>query len=61
MPLAKTGFNYKKTAEELKIHLNTLRYRLAHAAETLGLNLDEPETRFRLQLAVRLLEFAHNP
>jgi len=61
LSLAKTGFNHKKTAEELKIHLNTLRYRLAHAAETLGLNLDEPETRFRLQLAVRLLEFAHNP
>jgi len=61
LALAKTGFNHKKTAEQLKIHLNTLRYRLSHAAEMLGLNLDEPETRFRLQLAARLLDFSHNP
>lgn len=60
LALAKSGFNHKKTAEQLKIHLNTLRYRLAHAAELLGLNLDDPETRFRLQLAARLLEFGHN-
>jgi purine catabolism regulator len=61
LSLAKSGFNHKKTAEQLKIHLNTLRYRLAHAAEILQLSLDEPETRFRLQLAARLLDFAHNP
>ena len=61
LALAKSGFNHKKTAEQLKIHLNTLRYRLSHAADLLGLNLDDPETRFRLQLAVRLLEFGHNP
>jgi purine catabolism regulator len=61
LALAKAGFNHKKTAEQLKIHLNTLRYRLSHAAEILGLNLDEPETRFRLQLAARLLDFSHNP
>ena len=61
LALAKNGFNHKRTAEQLKIHLNTLRYRLAHAAEMLHLSLDEPETRFRLQLAARLLDFAHNP
>ncbi len=61
LALAKSGFNHKRAAEELKIHLNTLRYRLGHVAEVLGLNLDEPETRFRLQLAVRLLDFSHNP
>jgi purine catabolism regulator len=61
LTLAKSGFNHKKSAEELKIHLNTLRYRLSRAAEMLGLNLDEPETRFRLQLAARLLDFSHNP
>lgn len=61
LALAKSGFSHKKTAASLNIHLNTLRYRLAHAAEILGLNLDETETRFRLQLAARLLDFAHNP
>jgi purine catabolism regulator len=60
LALAKTGFNHKKTAEQLNIHLNTLRYRLAHVADILGISLDEPETRFRLQLAVRLLDFSHN-
>ena len=60
LALAKAGFNHKRAAEELHIHLNTLRYRLAHVAEALGLSLDEPETRFRLQLAVRLLDFSHN-
>jgi len=61
LSLAKSGFNHKKTAEQMKIHLNTLRYRLAHAADILQLTLDDPETRFRLQLAARLLDFAHNP
>ncbi|HXW75785.1 MAG TPA: PucR family transcriptional regulator ligand-binding domain-containing protein [Candidatus Eremiobacteraceae bacterium] len=61
LSLAKSGFNYKKTAEALKIHLNTLRYRLSRAAEILHADLDTPETRFRLELAARLLDFAHNP
>lgn len=61
LALARSGFSHKQTAERLGIHLNTLRYRLARAIELLQLSLDEPETRFRLQLAVRLLEFAHNP
>jgi PucR family transcriptional regulator, purine catabolism regulatory protein len=60
LTLAKSGFNYKKTAEKLRIHLNTLRYRLARAAELLHADLDSPEMRFRLQLAARLLDFAHN-
>jgi purine catabolism regulator len=58
LTLAKTGFNHKKTAEILKVHLNTLRYRLARADDILQLGVDDPETRFRLQLAVRLLDFS---
>ena len=61
LSLAKSGFNHKKTAERLKVHLNTLRYRLSHASELLELNLDDPDTKFRLQLAARLLDFVHNP
>jgi purine catabolism regulator len=61
LTLAKSGFNHKKTAEALEIHLNTLRYRLARAGEILQMSLDEPETRFRLQLAARLLDFGHSP
>ena len=58
--LAKSGFNHKKTAAALNIHLNTLRYRLARAGGFMQMGLDEPEARFRLQLAVRLLEFEHS-
>ena len=61
LALAKSGFNHKKTAQGLGIHLNTLRYRLAKASDILGLHLEEPETRFRLQLATRLLDFTNNP
>ena len=46
-----------EAARTLGIHQNTLRYRLNRAAEVLDLQFDEPEVRFALQLAARLLEF----
>ncbi|HEV2037012.1 MAG TPA: helix-turn-helix domain-containing protein, partial [Candidatus Eremiobacteraceae bacterium] len=58
LSLARQGFNLKATSEKLGIHLNTLRYRLAKALEALGLELDNPETRFQLQLAARILDFS---
>ena len=58
--LARTGFNLKETAARLEIHPNTLRYRVTHALEATGLDLEDPDVRFRLQLAVRILEFGHN-
>lgn len=60
LTLALTGFNLKETAERLAIHPNTLRYRLSHALDATKLDLDDPDVRFRLQLAVRILEFGHN-
>jgi purine catabolism regulator len=59
--LARSGFRMRETAHALGIHTNTLRYRLNRAAETLGVQFDEPETRFALQLAARLLEFDDVP
>ncbi|MGA8534704.1 MAG: PucR family transcriptional regulator ligand-binding domain-containing protein [Candidatus Tumulicola sp.] len=61
LTLARSGFRMRETAQTLGIHPNTLRYRLNRAAEILGLRLDQPETRFELQLAVRLLEFDDVP
>jgi purine catabolism regulator len=58
LSLARAGFNLKATSESLGIHLNTLRYRLAKALEALRLDLDNPETRFQLQLAARILDFS---
>jgi len=57
LSLAASGFNFKETAQTLGIHPNTLRYRLARAVDATRLDLEDPDVRFRLQLAVRLLEF----
>jgi purine catabolism regulator len=61
MGLARSGFRMRDTALALGIHPNTLRYRLNRAAEILDAQFDEPETRFALQLAARLLEFDDVP
>ena len=42
-----------KTAAEIGIHPQTVRYRLARLRELLGAQLDEPEARFELELALR--------
>jgi purine catabolism regulator len=56
LALARNGFAMKETAVALGIHANTLRYRLNRAAEVLGLRFDDPNARFGLQLAAKLLE-----
>ncbi|TAM77730.1 PucR family transcriptional regulator [bacterium] len=53
------GFQFQETARRLQIHPNTLRYRLQHVEDLLQMSLDEPETRFRLQLAIHILELKH--
>ena len=53
---ARLGFHAKRTARALKVHANTLRYRLERVRELTLLNLDDPEVRFRLQLAAHILE-----
>jgi len=56
LALTRGGFHLKKTALELGVHLNTLRYRLDRVRDLSGLTLEDSETRFRLQLAQKLLE-----
>jgi DNA-binding PucR family transcriptional regulator len=48
------GGNYRRAARDLTIHVNTLRYRLQRIAGIIRADLDDPEQRFRLQLAARL-------
>ncbi|WP_234433487.1 PucR family transcriptional regulator [Streptomyces sp. NRRL WC-3549] len=43
-----------RAAERLVLHPNTLRYRLRRARERYGVDLDDPDTRLLLTLAVRL-------
>jgi PucR family transcriptional regulator, purine catabolism regulatory protein len=56
LALARNGFAMRETANALGIHTNTLRYRLNRASEVLGLRFDDPDARFELQLAAKLLE-----
>jgi purine catabolism regulator len=55
--LARHGFRMRETADTLNIHPNTLRYRLNRASEVLGVRFDDPDVRFELQLAARIVEF----
>jgi len=46
--------NLSQTAEDLYIHRNTLAYRLERIAQVTKLNLDAPETRLAVQLALHI-------
>ncbi|NYV78412.1 helix-turn-helix domain-containing protein, partial [Streptomyces sp. UH6] len=43
-----------RAAARLTLHPNTLRYRLRRARERFGIDLDDPDTRLVVALAVRL-------
>jgi sugar diacid utilization regulator len=43
-------------AEQLHVHVNTLRHRLRRIEELLGVDLDDADTRFMLELALRVHE-----
>jgi purine catabolism regulator len=45
--------NLSQTAEALYIHRNTLQYRMDRIAEISGFDLDNPETRLAVQLAIK--------
>jgi sugar diacid utilization regulator len=47
------GGSHKQTAEAVVIHRSTLKYRLQRIREISGHDLDDPDTRFHLQLATR--------
>ncbi|GCE15855.1 PucR family transcriptional regulator [Tengunoibacter tsumagoiensis] len=52
---AQTGFRASIASEQLSIHPKTLQYRLVKAAEIAALDLNDPDIRFKLQLACHLL------
>jgi sugar diacid utilization regulator len=45
--------NLQETARRLHLHRNSLTYRLTHAGKLLGRDLDDPELRLALQLAIK--------
>ena len=46
--------NLSQAAEALFIHRNTLIYRMERIASLTGLDLDDPETRLAMQLALHI-------
>lgn len=52
--------NVAQTAKELFIHRNTLLYRLERIRTLANLDLDDAETRFQLQVALRAYELARD-
>ncbi len=54
--LLETNFNYKMTAEELFIHVNTVRYRSEKIEQLLARDLHDPDVRFNLYAAARVRE-----
>jgi hypothetical protein len=53
--------NAETAARRLHVHPQTVRYRLRQVTELFGDALDEPEARFRLQLALRARSLAPRP
>lgn len=54
MTLATEGFQLLNAARALDIHISTLRYRLGRIEAILGIALDDPEERFKLQVACEM-------
>ncbi|WP_312112738.1 PucR family transcriptional regulator [Brevibacillus reuszeri] len=50
----KSGGNTKRVAEELFIHRNSVLYRLERIGEILQIDVNDPEVRFRLDVAMRV-------
>lgn len=48
-----SGGSVARSADALIIHPSTVKYRLARVGELTGLDLNDPDTRFQLQLAER--------
>jgi len=46
-------------ADELEVHPQTARYRIARLKELFGEDLDDPDARFELELALRASSALH--
>jgi sugar diacid utilization regulator len=54
--LAAHNYSVKLAAAALSVHPHTLSYRVRQIRRRFGLELDDPETRLRVQLALRILD-----
>jgi purine catabolism regulator len=54
--LAANGYHIKATAAALSVHPHTLSYRVKQLHRRFGLDLDDPEVRLRVHLALKILD-----
>jgi DNA-binding PucR family transcriptional regulator len=54
------GGNYEATARSLLLHRSTLKYRVQRIRAILQLDLNDPDTKFNLQLATRAWDTLHS-
>ncbi|MGV1795240.1 helix-turn-helix domain-containing protein [Rhizobium sp. A37_96] len=52
--LVGAGFRNQQCADQMGLHVTTLRYRLGRIAELFQIDLDDPQQRFELELALRI-------
>jgi len=57
--LALCGFHLKQAAAALSIHPNTLSYRLRRMHDLSGIDVEDAETRLKVQLALLILDSSH--
>ncbi|SED73101.1 helix-turn-helix domain-containing protein [Rhodobacter sp. 24-YEA-8] len=55
-----TGRRLQETADQLGIHVSTLRYRLERFTERYGIDFEDSETCFDLEIAIRLYHLRHS-
>jgi DNA-binding PucR family transcriptional regulator len=56
-----SGCRYQACADALAIHVTTLRYRLSRVSELFNVSLEDPDSRFGLDLALRLRRMMEQP
>jgi DNA-binding PucR family transcriptional regulator len=54
--LGASNYNIKLAAAALSVHPHTLSYRVRQLRRRFGLDLDDPEVRLRVQLALLVLD-----
>ncbi len=58
--LSSEGFQLANTAKALDVHISTLRYRLARIEALLDISLENPESRFQIQVAAEMYRLEHD-
>lgn len=57
----RSGCRSQHCADAMGLHVTTLRYRLSRIQELFGIEVELPERRFALELAIHLHQLTGNP